>query len=105
MIKWLSESMGLVIAAGGGAVMDDANVEAMKSCGPLVCLTADPETILLRVGSTATRPLLMVPDPLAKIRGLLAAREAHYAKADYTVDTSGLTPEEVAERVLEAING
>ena len=47
------------------------------------------------------RPLLAGDDPLARIEALLAQRAKAYALAHYTIETDELTPEQVAERVLE----
>ena len=47
------------------------------------------------------RPLLAGGDPLERIKALLAQRADAYALAHHTVETDDLTPEQVAERVLE----
>jgi len=103
MISRLSCQEGLVISAGGGAVMDSRNVDNLKMCGSLVCLTASPEVILKRVGGSTHRPLLKTPDPLGRVKELLAARAPYYARADITVDTDGLTAEEAAGRILDLV--
>jgi len=103
MIKALSKKTGLVISAGGGAVLDTRNVDTLKEAGPVICLAATPETIFKRVGNSKNRPLLQVPDPMGKINELLAARASFYSRADATVDTSGLTPDEVVSRLMHII--
>ena len=65
---------GLVIATGGGAVVNPANREALAAGGTVICLEADLETILQRVGRGDDRPMLAGPDRVARIRELLAAR-------------------------------
>jgi shikimate kinase len=105
MIKTLSLREGLVISAGGGAVIDERNIEAMKQGGALVCLSATPDDIMKRVGKSGNRPLLQVPDPMAKIIELMSKREPFYRKADVTVDTSMKTPEEVAAEVIRLTAG
>jgi len=101
MIKKLSGMDGLVISAGGGAVLDPENIANMKQSGPVVCLSAPPEVILKRVERFTHRPLLQVPDPLAKITEMLKTRAPFYAKADVTVDTDGMTVEEVVDEIIE----
>ncbi len=101
MIKALSRQEGLIISAGGGAVLDTRNVDDLGRSGPVVCLSAKPDEILKRVGGTETRPLLQVPDPLAKITEMLEARAPFYARADCTIDTSGLSPQEVAGIIIK----
>jgi shikimate kinase len=105
LIKTLSLKEGLVISAGGGAVIDERNIEAMKQGGALVCLSATPDEIMKRVGKSGNRPLLQVPDPMAKIMELMSKREPFYRKADITVDTTMKTPEEVAAEVMRLTAG
>jgi XRE family aerobic/anaerobic benzoate catabolism transcriptional regulator len=45
------------------------------------------------------RPMARRSDAMAELRALLSARSALYASADHTVDTSGLSPDRVTERV------
>jgi shikimate kinase len=105
MIKTLSLKEGLIISAGGGTVVDERNVEAMKQGGALVCLTATPDEIMKRAGNSSNRPLLQVPDPMAKILELMSKREPYYLKADIIVDTTAMTPEEVAAEVIRLTKG
>ena len=123
----LCSQSGTVIAAGGGSFVDPDNRELMLANGLVVCLSATPETILKRIsepqmtGAAAeegppsaapvgednsaadqpVRPLLAGDDPLARIKALLAQRAEAYALAHYTIETDELTPEQVAEKVLE----
>ncbi|MBN1976831.1 MAG: 3-dehydroquinate synthase [Anaerolineae bacterium] len=96
----LSAQEGLVIATGGGALVDPDNRRVMMRGGTVICLTADPDEILRRVGDDDNRPLLNVPDPRAKIAELLAARRAAYQAIPWQVETTGLSVEEVAEQVI-----
>jgi shikimate kinase len=97
----LSQRDNQVVSCGGGAVLREENVRALKASGPVVCLTASPEVIFGRVRHETHRPLLRVPDPLGQVRKLLAERAPFYAKADFTIDTSELSPEQVAAKVIE----
>jgi shikimate kinase len=105
MLKRLSKREGLVISAGGGAVIRAENVENLKKGGPVVCLAATPEEIYERVKHSTHRPLLKVDDPLGRIRELLDLRRKFYSRADFTVDTGGLGPEEVVGRILKRVKG
>ena len=96
----------VVISTGGGAVMDARNRQLMRSSGVVVCLEAQPETILARLraserrASGPVRPLLAAPDPLQQIRSLKEQRQASYAAADWTAHTDNLTTGEVVGEIL-----
>jgi len=95
-----------VIATGGGAFVDPQSRSKLRASGTVICLTARPQTILDRVGRRlASRPLLKdTTAPLSRIRTLLAQRAAAYAKADITLDTSDLSPDEIVVRLWEQLN-
>ena len=105
----VAERQGVVVATGGGMVMDPENRAVMQRTGAVVCLEAQPATILSRmradVSDATVRPLLASADPLERITALKASRQAAYAIADWTVNTDGLSTEDVAaeaERGAEA---
>lgn len=89
-----------VIATGGGALIRTENQNSLKRHSFIVCLWATPEAIWERVRSNAHRPLLIEPDPLQKIKELLAAREVSYRSADALVNTESRSIKEVAQNVL-----
>ena len=98
----VSREEGVVIATGGGVVTRPENLERLRAQGWVVWLTATPEVIWERVRREAGRPLLEgCPDPLERIRSLLAVREAEYAQADYVVDTTHRGIQDVAEEIVE----
>jgi shikimate kinase len=92
-----------VIATGGGAVMDEENLLLLRKKSFLVCLTANPEMLLVRAGDTRQRPLLADGDRLQRIRELLARRERNYAQADVSIDTSDLNVNQVTGKIMEAL--
>ena len=73
---------------------------SLKTHALVVCLWAGPETIWERTREHQHRPLLNDPDPLAKIRSLLAEREPFYRQADVLVNTEMRSAREVALQVL-----
>ncbi len=94
-----------VVSVGGGAVLSPENRRLMADGGFIVCLDARPETCLERLrkggdGGAGGRPLLAGPDPLSRIRSLKASRQPFYALCDWTVQTDGLTPDDVAAEVV-----
>jgi shikimate kinase len=102
--KQAVESLGarhdLVIAAGGGLVMDPENMASLKTHSVVICLWASPEAIWERVQTQTHRPLLQTPDPLAKIREMLAARAPAYRQADVLIDSGLRSPREVAQQIV-----
>jgi shikimate kinase/3-dehydroquinate synthase len=96
----LSAQEELVIATGGGALVNAGNRRVMMHDSTVVCLTAAPDEILRRVGDDDNRPLLNVPDPRARIAELLDARCAAYQAIPWQVETTGLSVAQVAERVI-----
>ncbi|MBI4845464.1 MAG: shikimate kinase [Candidatus Omnitrophica bacterium] len=96
----VSAREGLVIACGGGVVLDKGNILNLKKNGIIICLKASPEVILERTRGQKHRPLLNVADPKKKIEELLVQREKFYAQADYAVDTSSLAKKTVVNKIL-----
>ena len=103
VIKEVSKKTGLIIAAGGGAVIDEENVKNLKSGGIMICLTASPDKILERTKGYVHRPLLNVPDPKRRITELLEKRAQFYARADCQIDTTNLTIEEILQKISEML--
>ena len=90
-----------VIATGGGVMCDEKNVQALKGSGVLVCLAASADAILERTAATLpARPLLAGADPKQKIEELLKLRSSYYAQAEFTIDTTNRTLQEVTEEIL-----
>ncbi|MFB3896721.1 MAG: shikimate kinase [bacterium] len=92
-----------VISTGGGIVIREQNIKSIKSNGIMVCLAATPEVIFERIKSDTNRPLLHVENPKQQIQELLKVRAPYYAKADITIITTSLMPEEIAHRIIEMI--
>jgi shikimate kinase len=102
-VRHVAALRGQVIAVGGGAVLDAGNVTQLRSTGDLVLLDAEPSTLAERIGDTSTRPLLGgEEDASAQLERLRDARAAAYANAaGHVIDTTDLTPEQIADAVLE----
>ncbi|MCE5285867.1 MAG: shikimate kinase [Pelosinus sp.] len=101
MIVKAARYTNAVIATGGGAVLAEKNVAGLKSTGVIISLTASLEVILERTGRRNTRPLLNCPERAEKVAHLLSSRRGLYeAAADYVVDTSQRTPQQVVDLIL-----
>jgi len=94
---------GLVVATGGGVVLNCENVRALESTGTGVCLNASPEIICERVRDETHRPLLDVEDPLKRIREMLEARKPYYARVKHQLNTDQLSVEEAVKRIIEIV--
>jgi shikimate kinase len=103
-IRDLARERRTVIATGGGAILNGANIARLRRTGHVILLWTDPEEILARCGSRATRPLLAsADDPVERITNLLSRRESLYRSAAHTVvETTGLSRDEAVSRVLDA---
>ena len=93
----------LVIACGGGTVLDAENRRALRAAGVVVWLRAPAPTLLERVGDGSSRPLLR-GDPAGALARLERLREPAYdAAAHLCVDTVALGDvDAVADAVLSA---
>ena len=95
----LAGRAGLVIATGGAMMLDPECAACLEPTADVVCLHAAAETITERIGDTAQRPLLDVPDAPARVRELLAERAEGYGRF-MAVHTDGCSPDEVADAVM-----
>ena len=83
--------------------MDEANYHALNRAGVIICLSARPEVIARRVERSRTRrpKLLEGGKPLReRIAELMEQRKEAYARAEAIVDTSDLSLERAADKVL-----
>jgi shikimate kinase len=94
-----------VVATGGGLVLDERNVDTMKTAGKVVWLTASEKTIQTRMrddAATGSRPALTDCGSMGEIETVLAERTPLYqAVADLVVDTDGQTIAVVCDRILK----
>ena len=96
---------GAIVATGGGAMMDPENRKQLAAAGPVICLDADVDTIVARVGADPGRPMLGGGDVRARVQALLDARAVAYATASHHLDTSGRSVDEVADAVIALATG
>jgi len=101
---------GVVIAAGGGAIMFDENRDLMAEAGHVVCLEAKPCTIYERLRraqaegtSSVADALLKGDEPVWRISMFKEIRQPYYAIADWTVHTDRLTIDQVVDEVVHGL--
>ena len=99
----LSAQQKLVIATGGGALVDPAQRALMMKKSVVVCLACGTDEILRRVssGDAKNRPLLNAGDPRLTIERLLSLRAEAYSAIPWQIDTTRLSIDEVAAQVIE----
>ncbi len=102
-VKMFSEKEGLVISTGGGVVLRKENMDALRKKGIIICLWADPETILKRTSKNSDRPLLNVPDPLSRIKELLSYRRPFYEQADIMITNDSKDIDEVVKEIMDKL--
>jgi len=100
------ESLGAILATGGGAVLREANRRRLRGFGFVAWLTADPEELARRLeadgAGLAARPALTTAGTLQEITQVLEARSPLYADlADAVIPTDRKVPREVAEAILK----
>lgn len=101
LVQELSAKKGLIIATGGGVVLDKENISDYGKTGTNICLTAKPEVIMKRVEADTARPLLKGDDRMQKIKKILADRKELYASVQNQIDTSDLSVEQVVENIIK----
>jgi shikimate kinase len=105
LVAQLASRTRVVVATGGGLVLDEINASRLAATGQILCLRADVDELVRRLsGRTGQceRPLLAGYDPASRIRELMAEREAAYARFEQ-VETSGLTPAEVVHHIIDLL--
>ena len=88
MIAELTARDGIVLATGGGAVLDAESRQRLAARGTVIYLHAPPADLYERVRHDKNRPLLATADPLARLESLYGERDPLYREvADIVVDT------------------
>jgi shikimate kinase len=108
IVRRICDKSQLVVATGGGVVLNDANVAGMKAAGKIVWLRATPQTLRKRMmqdtDTEAFRPALTSKDSIAEIEETLLEREPCYRRAmDFLVDTDGRRIDEICEAIMRQL--
>ena len=104
VIDDLSRQEGIVLATGGGAIMDPQNRNHLGARGFVVYLRTSVDQQLSRTRKGRERPLLRNDDPRAVLEALMATREPLYREiADLTVDTDSRKVRDVVNEILDRL--
>lgn len=99
IVRRVASETNVVISCGGGAVLREENVRALRASCTVVLLTATAECIAARTSENNARPLLR-NGGIERIRALCAERAPAYASAaDFVVDTTDLLPDFLATEI------
>jgi shikimate kinase len=91
VIAELTQETGLILATGGGAVLDPDNRRDLSARGFVVYLCTPVSQQLERTRYSKHRPLLQVDNPRARLEELMAQRDPLYREtADMVINTEGL---------------
>ncbi|HEX8610358.1 MAG TPA: bifunctional shikimate kinase/3-dehydroquinate synthase AroKB [Telluria sp.] len=105
VIRDLTAQDGLVLATGGGAVLDPASRAYLKQRGRVVYLRASVNSIMLRTTHDKSRPLLQTADPRKKLEELTAQREPLYREiADLVIDTGRPNVQSMVQTILTQLS-
>ena len=96
---------GILLATGGGAVLDPANRRLLGARGYVVHLQVSPAQQLLRLARDKTRPLLQREDRQAVLEDMATRRGPLYAEvADLSFDTNGLATDDATAELLDLLS-
>ena len=100
VIAELTAGHGLVLATGGGAVLDPENRQHLAGRGFVVYLRASVDHQLRRTGRTESRPLLQSGDPRETLERLFGVRDPLYREvADLVIDADGGNARNLAQEI------
>ena len=92
IISDLAQKKNIVLATGGGAILNKENQQTLKNSGTIVYLCADIEDLLERTSKDKNRPLLQTDNPRKKLQEILTQREPIYRElADIILETNKMT--------------
>ncbi len=100
-ISEVTEASDIVLATGGGVVLNPDNRRRLHETGWVVYLNVPPALLYERTRHDRNRPLLNVPDPMARLEELYAARDPLYREiAHIVVDGSHLVASGIVQHLL-----
>jgi len=100
-IAELSRERGVVLATGGGAVLNPETRSCLRETGWVVYLSVPPLLLHERTRHDRSRPLLQVENPLARLEELYAVRDPLYREvAHHVVDGSRLVASGIVQTLI-----
>ena len=101
----ISKEDGHVLSPGGGIVLDSGNRSILKEEYFVIYLRADANVLFDRIkGELESRPLLLVDDPLTKLKQILDCREKLYNEvAHYILETKDKQPGTIVDEIYKQL--
>jgi shikimate kinase len=104
VIDELTRLPNIVLATGGGAVLDPANREHLKTRGRVIYLHTSVNHQLKRTRKDRNRPLLQTGNPRKKLEELMAVRDPLYREiAGIIIDTDGMRVRDVVKIIMQRL--
>lgn len=103
VMRRLLDGPPIVLATGGGAMMNAQTRAHLKRRAVSLWLKADLDIVARRVAKRDTRPLLRDKEPIQVLKDLAQKRYPIYAEADLTVETGGGAHAEAVEAIIKAL--
>jgi len=100
----VSQQKSIVVATGGGIVLDPVNIACMRETGHMIYLKAQTDVLFDRIKNNDERPLLKNESPKATLDAIYSKRHSLYEKADYTVETTGKKPFDIAGEIMKILD-
>jgi shikimate kinase len=105
MLEELTRLDGVVLATGGGAVLDRASRARLVSRGFVIYLDAPLDVLVKRTAKDRNRPLLDTDDPRGRLEAIVAERDPLYRQvADMIVKTDHRSPRIVAKEIVRRLS-
>ena len=104
IIEELTRIPDIILATGGGAILDPENRHHLSSRGRVIYLHASVNQQLKRTRRDRNRPLLQTADPRAKLEELMAIRDPLYREiADVIIETDGKRVRDVVRQIIQQL--
>jgi len=104
MIDELTQRQSIVLATGGGSILNEQNREHLKTRGKTVYLHTTVNQQLQRTRRDHNRPLLQTENPKQKLAELFKARDPLYREiADVIIDTDGRSIHSVSHEIIRTL--
>ena len=105
VIEEISWSDKIVVATGGGCILSKKNRSALSERGLVLYLTSQIDTLLDRLKTDKSRPLLQVEDPRKKLSEIVLARDSLYREiANHVISTDTSPIHQIIQTISKKIH-